>query len=131
MWAPARAAGVRQNTKTGTAGSTTATDAKNRAFAVIDQIVAPTTSNGFSLPNSPARVFPIGFGDLFDNPGATRTSALNFLQEVAFRGKTSASAADPLPSYQVISGTADARIQSIRDAFERIMQSGVQVTLVK
>ncbi len=103
----------------------------SKAFDVIDQIVAPTASNGYSLENSDARVYPIAFGDLFSSTSTFKGSALNFLQEVAYRGKTSQSASTPLPSYQIIVGTADERIDSLRSSFERILQSGVQVTLIE
>jgi hypothetical protein len=101
------------------------------ALAIIDQIVADESTNGFSSASSSARVYPIAFGDLFDSTSTSRGQALTFLQQVAFRGLTSDSAATPLPPYQIITGTAEDRKDKLRDAFERIMQSGVQVTLLR
>lgn len=102
-----------------------------KALEIVDQIVAPTSSNGYSLENSDARVYPIAFGDLFSSTSSYKSSALNFLQEVAYRGKSSSSLATPLPAYQIITGTADQRIDSLKSSFERILQSGVQVTLIE
>jgi Flp pilus assembly protein TadG len=120
-------------TSTSTTGSGSNGDATsiNKTYEVIDQIVAPTASNGFSLENSDARVYPIAFGDLFSSNSTFKTSALNFLQNVAFKGKSSDSASNPLPAYQVIVGTADERVEALRTSFERILQSGVQVTLIE
>lgn len=120
-------------TPTSSTGSGSNGDATSisKALDVVDQIVAPTTANGFSLENAPARVYPIAFGDLFATGNSLRTSALNFLQNTAYRGQTSDSATTPLPSYQIIIGTADERIEALRSSFERILQSGVQVTLIE
>ncbi|QEL13990.1 pilus assembly protein TadG-related protein [Limnoglobus roseus] len=101
------------------------------ALDVIDQTVASTTANGFSLSNSPARVYPIAFGDLFSSTSTYKASALSFLQDVAYHGQTGASASTALPSYQIITGTAQQRVDGLRTTFERILQSGVQVTLIE
>lgn len=103
----------------------------SKAIDIVDQIVAPTTANGYSLSNSPARVYPIAFGDLFSSTSTYKGQALNFLQEVAYHGQTGDSLAAPLPDYQIITGTAQQRIDKLRSSFERILQSGVQVTLIE
>jgi Flp pilus assembly protein TadG len=120
-------------TKTTTTGSGANGDANsiNKAMDIVDQIVAPTTSNGYSLVNSPARVYPIAFGDLFSSTSTYKGQALTFLQDVAYHGLTGDSAAAPLPDYQIITGTASERIEKLRSSFERILQSGVQVTLIE
>lgn len=120
-------------TSTGTTGSGSNGDATciAQALAVVDQIVASTAANGFSLDNSDARVYPIAFGDLFSTSSSLKGTALDFLQEVAYRGKSSDSTSTPLPTYQIIVGSADQRIESLRSSFERILQSGVQVTLIE
>lgn len=120
-------------TSTATTGSGSNGDATsiNKAYEVVDQIVATTAAHGFSLENSDARVYPIAFGDLFSSTSSFKGSALTFLQTIAFKGKTSDSAATTLPSYQIITGTADQRVESLRTSFERILQSGVQVTLIE
>ncbi len=120
-------------TSTTTTGSGSNGDANsiNKALAIVDQIVASTSANGYSLENSDARVYPIAFGDLFSTNSTLKTMAINFLQDVAYRGKSSESASTPLPAYQTIIGTADERVDALRTSFERILQSGVQVTLIE
>ena len=67
---------------------------------VVRQIVKPMAApgaasdldSGLSLPNAPARVYPVAFGDLFDvdlAPGADfRPTALQFLANIAAAGNT-------------------------------------------
>lgn len=111
---------------------------------VIKQIVKPmstvgTTStgpdSGHSLPNAPARVYPIAFGDLFDtdlSPGATfRTTALQFMAQCAEYGGTGTAGATTLPNDQIITGPYQQRITRLRDTLERIFQGGVSVVLVE
>jgi hypothetical protein len=117
----------------GTAG------AVDPALAVVDQIVKPVSfvntvgvDHGFSLPSAPARVYSIGFGDLFSNMSASqRTNALNFLLNVQKRGRTSATTDTALPTEQIITGDYNTRIANMRFVLERIMQSGIQVTLIE
>ncbi|MFO0799033.1 MAG: Tad domain-containing protein [Gemmataceae bacterium] len=110
------------------------------AVTVAQQIVKPlatTTSgdSGHSLSNAPARVYPIGFGDLFDTalaPSATfRTTAHQFLSNVGVAGGTLPSGTTTLPSYLVITGTYQNRIDTLKTCMERIFQSGVSVALIE
>jgi hypothetical protein len=115
------------------------------AYAVIQQIVKPmaTTAvasgmgadSGLSLPNSPALVYPIAFGDLFDpvlSPSATfRPTALQFLANCAFYGGTGPAGATTLPGTQIISGTYTNRITNLRNCLQQIFQAGVSVALIE
>jgi hypothetical protein len=114
----------------------------SRAVTVATQIckqMATTNGggldSGLSLPNAPARVYPIAFGDLFDpvaSPSATfRPTALQFLANIAAAGNTGTSGATTIPSYQIITGSYDTRISTLKDCMQRIFQSGVAVTLVE
>ena len=109
----------------------------SQALSIVDQIVKPVnstngTDSGHSLPNAPARVYAIAFGDLFDAPNAQqRQPALNFLRDVAIRGNTLESGAASLPTNHIITGDYNQRIDRLRVTIERIMQSGVQVTLIE
>lgn len=113
----------------------------SRAVAVTQQICKPTSTSattgdsGHSLPNAPARVYPIAFGDLFDTalaPDADfRDTALEFLANVAYAGNTGPQNATTLPNYQIITGPYTQRIDRLRDCMERIFQSGVAVTLIE
>ena len=112
--------------------------ANGMALAVVDQMVKPiaaTTSgdSGLSSPSSPAKVYAIGFGDLFGispEPSAA-TGARAFLLQVQQHGGTSGASDTGLPAQQIITGPYQTRINSLKTAFERILQSGVQVTLVE
>lgn len=120
------------------------------SLAIVDKMVLPmasTTSgnSGLGTSTSPARVYAIGFGDLFSTSSATyQPTARQFLLDVQKHGNTSAatdtigtaSAVPPysdgqFPQYQIVTGPYNTRIASLKTAFERIMQSGVQVTLIE
>jgi hypothetical protein len=114
--------------------------AMNPAVAVVQQMskqIATGTGgdSGLSLPNAPARVYPIAFGDLFDPvaaPSATfRPTALQFLANIAAAGNTGTAGATTIASNQIITGTFDQRITRLRDCMERIFQSGVAVVLIE
>ena len=109
----------------------------SQALGIVDQIVKPVnnsngTDSGHSLPNSQARVYSIAFGDLFDAPTASaRQSALDFLRDVAIHGNTLRAGSTVLPADNIITGDYTQRIDRLRTTIERIMQSGVQVTLIE
>ena len=89
------------------------------------------TAPGYSTPRAPVRVHAIGFGDLFQTTSQSKDDALDFLLSVQKAGNTSASTATSIESYKIITGDYQTRIDNIRTAFERIMQSGVQVSLIQ
>jgi Flp pilus assembly protein TadG len=129
------------------------------AVAVVNRIVAPVTTSGvsgFSTPNAPARVYGVAFGDLFDDYNGSNFSslsgnaqgALRFMLRVQQQGNTSGPGDPPvmIPFEQIITGpyqrpnpslpedavsNPPGRIEKMRLAYERIMQSGIQVTLVQ
>ena len=121
--------------------------------------VATSGFSGFSTPNAPARVYVVAFGDLFSNYNGSNFSsmtgnsqqALRFALRVQQLGNTSGPG-DPnsntvmIPYEQVVTGpyqrpypampedavsNPPGRIEKMRTAYERIMQSGIQVTLVQ
>ena len=133
-------------TATGGTGMTQGgTAVQNESFAVIQQIAkqmattGTTTGSGpdsgLSLPNAPARIYPIAFGDIFDadlSPNATfRDTAFRFLAKCAEYGGTGPANATTLPDAQVITGPYQQRITRLRDCLERIFQTGVSVVLIE
>jgi hypothetical protein len=88
---------------------------------------------GFSTARSPARVHTIGFGELFEpgNGSPVRTRALEFLRNLQIAGGASPEGTTSLEDYKVITGTAEQRIDKLRQALERIMQGGIQVALIE
>ncbi|CAN5561968.1 hypothetical protein BH11PLA2_BH11PLA2_04650 [soil metagenome] len=107
--------------------------AMSEAYAVVQQICASTTAGnpGYSLPNAPARVYSIAFGDLFSSSSTYKPQALTFLQTVQYNGNALASTTTPLPAEQIITGDYNTRINNMRTALERIFQNGVQVALIE
>ena len=114
----------------------------SNAIAVVQQITKSMASSntsgvdsGLSLGNAPAKVYPIGFGDIFDPvaaPSATfRPTALQFLANVAGNGNTGTLGASTIPSGQIIIGNYQNRIDTMRTCLEQIFQSGVAVTLIE
>ena len=117
----------------------------SEALKVVQQIVKPmaaqgdaqgsTADSGLGLPNAPARVYAVAFGDMFDpdaSPNATfRPTALQFLANVAAAGGTGPAGATTIPDYQIITGPYDQRIRRLKDCMERIFQSGVSVALIE
>lgn len=112
----------------------------DQAYAIVQQIVKPmSTTNatgvdsGLSLPNAPARVYTIAFGDLFDpaNGSSFRPTALQFLANVAAYGGTGPMGATTIPDDQIITGTYQQRIDRLRNCLQRIFKSGISVALVE
>ena len=114
----------------------------SEAIKIAKQIVKPMattnadgTDSGLSLPNAPARVYAVAFGDLFDAalaPNATfRPTAQKFLADLAAAGGTGPAGATTLPDHLVITGTYQQRIDKLKICMERIFQSGVAVTLIE
>lgn len=113
----------------------------NAAYEIINQMVKPMASNnsnnvdsGLSMPSARCRVYSIGFGDIFSTSAGP--AAAGFLLEIQKRGGTSNAGPVPaadtaIPADQIITGTFDTRIENLRTALERILQSGVQVTLIE
>jgi hypothetical protein len=105
----------------------------SQAITAVQQICALDTaaSPGYSTTRMPARVHAIAFGDLFETNQTQEQNALAFLLNVQKSGNTSAPGDSSIEPYKIITGDYNTRIDRIRQALERIMQSGVQVSLIK
>jgi hypothetical protein len=108
------------------------------AVAAVSQICALDTAPlpGYSSTRNPARVHAIAFGNLFESGSSLRGTALDFLAQIQVAGNTSPSGTDgagyeATEPYKLIIGDSNTRIDKIRQALERIMQSGVQVSLIQ
>jgi len=111
--------------------------AETQAYAVVDKIMlAPasgtTGDSGFNASSAPCRVHAIAFGDLFSISPLTTPgqAALNFLGTVQFKGKTQ-STNTAIGSSNIITGDYSTRIDTLKNLMQRIMQSGIQVTLIQ
>jgi Flp pilus assembly protein TadG len=116
--------------------STTGTAPDAAAVAIVQQIVKPIaatntsgTDSGMSLPNAPARVYAIGFGDIFSTSAGP--TAATFLLQIQQAGNTSAATDTSIPATQIITGPYPTRIANLRTALQNICQAGVQVTLIE
>jgi hypothetical protein len=123
---------------TGSIGSTTSDgnnspNATDPAVAVVTRICALDTAGqpGYSTTRQPARVHSIGFGDLFETSQVQEANARAFLLRVQKAGFTSAPTDTQIESYKIITGDYTTRINNLKQALERIMQSGIQVSLIR
>ncbi len=121
------------NTYFAEGGGNPGSSAADDAVQVVNRMRQNAGSGGFSLPSAPCRVFAIGFGDLFAITPATTaaTDARTFLLNVQKAGGTSAATDTALPAGHIITGPYQTRIDNMKDTLQRIMQSGVQVTLIQ
>jgi hypothetical protein len=103
------------------------------ALDVVTNICALTTaaSPGYSTSRNKARVHSIAFGDLFEITGPEQTAALNFVLNVQKNGNTSSSSDTSIESYKIITGDYNTRITNLQQALQRIMQSGIQISLIR
>lgn len=95
--------------------------------------LTPVGAPGYSTARQPARLHALAFGELFEptTNSTSKTSALRFLLDFQRVGGTSTLSDTSIEPYKIITGDADTRIDKIRQALERIMQSGVQVALIQ
>lgn len=107
------------------------TDALNTLQYVCNLTTANPT--GFSTIKNPVSVHSIAFGQLFEtNSTSTGTAAaMDFLVKCQIKGMTSPAGSTSLSSEKIIIGDYNTRIEKIRSAFERVLQSGIQITLVE
>jgi hypothetical protein len=108
----------------------------NEVYTVVKQLAALDTASppGLSTSRKPALVFSLGYGSLFDpsNASGTQANAMTFLQTVQYHGNVAkTTSSTDFPDWQRIYGTPDQRITRIQAAFTKIMQSGVQVSLIQ
>ena len=89
--------------------------------------------NGYSTIKNPVSVHSIAFGQLFETNSTStgKPAAMNFLVKCQIKGNTSPSGATTLNSEKIIIGNYNQRIEKIRSAFEKILQSGIQITLIE
>jgi hypothetical protein len=102
-------------------------------------VSSPPYSNqgypGFATTRKPVIIHTIAFGTIFEptTTGATKTSAVSLLDWISKIGGTTfpSSASDATNGYKWCIGTLDERKNKLRQAFSKIMDDGVSVTLVE
>jgi hypothetical protein len=108
----------------------------SQIYDIVDRICDLDTAStpGYSTTRKPVLIHCLAFGTLFEASSSSdpdQAAALSLLQNIQYKGKTQTSATTPLPTYKIIVGDSNQRIDLLRDAFTAIMQDGVQVTLLQ
>ena len=117
-----------------TSATTTRRCVTDAMAAVADRSATWTRRRrpGYSTAKTPARVHAIAFGDLFETTSTHEdrrrwTSCWTCRRSATRRRPTATS----IETYKIITGDYNTRIENLRQALERIMQSGVQVSLIR
>jgi Flp pilus assembly protein TadG len=105
------------------------------ALNTLQYVCNLTTASqcGYSTIKNPVSVHSIAFGQLFETNSTStgKPAAMNFLVKCQIKGNTSPAGATTLNSEKIITGTYNQRIEKVRSAFERVLQSGIQITLIE
>jgi Flp pilus assembly protein TadG len=96
----------------------------NQVYSLVQQL-ATTYSSG----RNPFRLYAIGFGPVFQGPDAS--AALSTLQTMQYYAGTQSSPSTPLAPNQIITGTGQQMSANLVATFTSILESGVQIALVK
>jgi hypothetical protein len=105
---------------------------------VVRRICALETDNtvgpGFSTARRPVQVHTVAFGAIFEpsTPAANQDDAVGLLQSISTIGGSvfPGSSTDPDNGYKWCIGTLEERKTKLRQAFSKIMEDGVSVSLV-
>jgi Flp pilus assembly protein TadG len=112
--------------------------ASSGAIAVAQALCAQTTAStpGYSTPSKPVIIHCVAFGAVFEAAASSASeqgNAVGLLQSISTAGGTvfPSSATDPTYGYKWCIGTLDQRKSKLRTAFSKIMDDGINVTMVK
>lgn len=90
---------------------------------------------GYSLGRKPAQIHTLAFGTIFEpsTSSSYRDNAVDLLQQIATIGGTTfpSSSSDPDNGYKWCVGTLAERKDKLRQAFTKIMDDGVSVSLIQ
>ncbi|HEV2971022.1 MAG TPA: pilus assembly protein TadG-related protein [Pirellulales bacterium] len=92
-------------------------------LAALDSASSP----GYSTASKPLLIHCIGFGPYFDpsDPSAAaNTATLNGMEVIG-------NVNDGMPSYKIINGNQTQMVSGLQQAFTKILQSGVQISLIQ
>lgn len=96
----------------------------NQVYTLVQQL-----ANDYGTSRNPFRLYAFGFGPVFQGPDAS--AALQTLQTMQYYAGTQSSPSTALPANQVITGTDAQMSANMTAAFTNILQSGVQIALIK
>lgn len=109
----------------------------NAVYDVVKQICKLESDGGHSSRRKPLQIYSLGYGSLFDpaNAGTNQQNGLAFLQTVMYHSGTAATTSyKDFPDWLRIYGPNEGsggRIERMQTAFTKIMQAGVQVSLIE
>lgn len=100
-----------------------------QVYNLCSQLAANDTASpaGYSTSTKKLQIHCIGFGPMFDpsdSGTAARIATLNQMQ-------TLGNVTDGMPSYKLAYGTESEIVTKLQEAFTKILQSGIQVSLIQ
>jgi Flp pilus assembly protein TadG len=96
----------------------------NQVYSLVQQL-----STDYSTSRNPFRLYSLGFGPVFNGPNAA--SALLTLQTMQYYGGTQTNPNTPLDPSQIITGTDAQMLTNMINTFTNLMNSGVQIALIR
>lgn len=104
-------------------------------FDLCTQLCAQDTASppGYSTARKPARIHSLAFGPLMDTTSSTRDTALATLSQMeALSGLPANQRIDsPSAAYKIITGSDSEMVIKLQQAFTKILQDGIQVSLIE
>jgi hypothetical protein len=98
--------------------------ALNQIYSLIQQLAST-----YSTTRNPFRLYALGYGPVFQGPNAS--GALSTLQTMQYYAGTQSSPSTPLAANQIVTGTDAQMSENMVSAFTSILESGVQIALIK
>jgi len=101
----------------------------SQVYTLCSQLAANDTASpaGYSMPTKKLQIHCIGFGPMFDPSDSGTATRVATLNEMQTRGNVT----DGMPSYKLAYGSESQIVSRLQEAFTKILQSGVQVSLIQ
>jgi hypothetical protein len=96
----------------------------SQVYTLVQQLAST-----YSSARNPFRLYTLGFGPVFQ--GTLASEALSTLQTMQYYAGTQSSASTPLAASQIVTGTDAQMSANMVNAFTSILESGVQIALIK
>ena len=87
---------------------------------ICTQIAASTSAGGYSTPSHPVLINCIAFGP----QGTDGLATLNQMQTIG-------NVNDGMPSYKIINGNSATIMSNLQTAIDKILETGVQISLIQ
>jgi len=93
----------------------------NQVLSIVNQLAAADSANGYSTSTRPFLLHCLAFGPQINS------TAINTLNQM----QTAGNVTDNMPSYKIINGSAATVVTDLQTAIAKILQDGVQVSLIQ